>query len=371
MIIGTTKELKNHEYRVGLTPDNIASFIARGHTVYVETRAGEGAGFSDDEYRAAGAVVLSTAAEVYAKCEMIVKVKEPEPSEYNLLRKDQILFTYLHLAPNPQLTEELMQRGVKAVAYETITDREGNLPCLRPMSQVAGRLSIQEGAKYLERSFGGRGLLLGGVPGVERGKITIIGGGIAGTYAAKAAVGMDAQVTLLDINLNRLSYLEDVFGASVTTLYSTEANIRKCLAEADLVIGSVLIPGGSTPKLVRREHLKLMKKGAVIVDIAIDQGGCCESSHTTTHDNPVYIDDGVVHYCVGNMPGAVPYTSTIALSNTTFRYAMQMADLGLEEAVRRDPGLANGVNIYNHKCTNFNVARSLGLEYTPVAEAMA
>ena len=371
MIIGTTKELKNHEYRVGLTPDNIASFIARGHTVYVETRAGEGAGFSDDEYRAAGAVVLSTAAEVYAKCEMIVKVKEPEPSEYNLLRKDQILFTYLRLAPNPQLTEELMQRGVKAVAYETITDREGNLPCLRPMSQVAGRLSIQEGAKYLERSFGGRGLLLGGVPGVERGKITIIGGGIAGTYAAKAAVGMDAQVTLLDINLNRLSYLEDVFGASVTTLYSTEANIRKCLAEADLVIGSVLIPGGSTPKLVRREHLKLMKKGAVIVDIAIDQGGCCESSHTTTHDNPVYIDDGVVHYCVGNMPGAVPYTSTIALSNTTFRYAMQMADLGLEEAVRRDPGLANGVNIYNHKCTNFNVARSLGLEYTPVAEAMA
>ena len=370
MIIGTTKELKNHEYRVGLTPDNIASFVARGHQIYVETRAGEGAGFSDDEYRAVGAVVLDTAAEVYARCDMIVKVKEPEPSEYNLLRKGQILFTYLHLAPNPTLTEELMQRGVKAVAYETITDKEGNLPCLRPMSQVAGRLSIQEGAKYLERSFGGRGLLLGGVPGVERGKIAIIGGGIAGTYAAKAAVGMDAQVTLLDINLNRLSYLEDVFGASVTTLYSTEANIRKALAEADLVIGSVLIPGGSTPKLIRREHLKIMKKGAVIVDIAIDQGGCCESSHTTTHDNPVYIEDGVVHYCVGNMPGAVPYTSTIALSNSTFRYAMQMADLGLEEAVRRDPGLANGVNIYDHKCTNYNVAKSLGLEYTPVSEAI-
>ena len=370
MIIGTTKELKNHEYRVGLTPDNSAAFIVKGHQVYVETRAGEGAGFSDEEYRAAGAVVLDTAAEVYEKCDMIIKVKEPEPSEYNLLRNGQVLFTYLHLAPNPQLAEALISRGVKAVAYETITDKEGNLPCLRPMSQVAGRLSIQEGAKYLERSFGGRGLLLGGVPGVERGKIAIIGGGIAGTYAAKAAVGMDAQVTLLDINLNRLSYLEDVFGASVTTLYSTEANIRKCLAEADLVIGSVLIPGGSTPKLVRREHLKLMKKGAVIVDIAIDQGGCCESSHTTTHDNPVYIEEGIVHYCVGNMPGAVPYTSTIALSNSTFRYAMQMADLGLEEAARRDPGLANGINIYDHKCTNRNVAKSLGLDYTPVAEVI-
>ena len=363
VIIGTTKELKNHEYRVGLTPDNILSFVMHGHQVYVETCAGEGAGFSDEAYRAAGAVVLDTAAEVFEKCDMIVKVKEPEPCEYPLLREGQILFTYLHLAPNPQLADELIKRGVKAVAYETITDKEGNLPCLRPMSQVAGRLSIQEGAKYLERSFGGRGILLGGVPGVERGKIAIIGGGVAGTYAAKAAVGMDAQVTLLDVNLNRLSYLEDVFGASVTTLYSTEANIRKALKEADLVIGSVLIPGGATPKLVRREHLKLMKKGAVIVDIAIDQGGCCESSHTTTHDNPVFIEEGIVHYCVGNMPGAVPYTSTVALSNTTFRYAMLMADHGLEAAVRMDKGLANGVNIYNHRCTNRNVAESLGLEY--------
>ena len=370
MIIGTTKELKNHEYRVGLTPDCAAVLCAHGHQVYAETRAGEGAGFSDEDYREAGAVVVDTAAEVYEKCDMIIKVKEPEPCEYNLLREGQILFTYLHLAPNAQLAEALMKRGVRAVAYETITDDQGNLPCLRPMSQIAGRLSIQEGAKYLERSFGGRGLLLGGVPGVEHGKIAIIGGGIAGTYAAKAAVGMDAQVTLLDINLNRLSYLEDVFGASVTTLYSTEANIRKCLAEADLVIGSVLIPGGATPKLVRREHLKLMKKGAVIVDIAIDQGGCCESSHTTTHDNPVYIEEGIVHYCVGNMPGAVPYTSTIALSNTTFRYALQMADLGLEEAARRDHGLANGINIYGHLCTNRNVAESLQLEYTPVAEAL-
>ncbi len=370
MKIGTTKELKNHEYRVGLTPDNVAELVACGHEVYVETGAGDAVRFFDDEYEAAGATVLKTAAEVFAVADMIVKVKEPEPCEYGYLREGQILYTYLHLAPNPELASALIEKGVKAVAYETITDEEGNLPCLRPMSQIAGRLSIQEGAKYLERSFGGRGVLLGGVPGVERGKIVIIGGGIAGTYAAKAAVGIDAQVTLLDINLNRLSYLEDVFGASVTTLYSTEANIRKCLAEADLVIGSVLIPGGRTPKLIRKEHLKLMKKGAVIVDIAIDQGGCCETSHVTTHDDPVFIEDGVVHYCVGNMPGAVPYTSTIALSNATFGYAKQMANLGFETAVKRNAGLANGVNIYCGKCTNRNVADSLGLEYTPVDQAV-
>ncbi|MBQ9766275.1 MAG: alanine dehydrogenase [Lachnospiraceae bacterium] len=364
MIIGTTKELKNHEYRVGLTPDNVLAFVGKGHTVYVETHAGEGAGFSDEEYKNAGAIILDTPAEVFAKADMIVKVKEPETCEYQYLREGQILYTYLHLAPNPELTKALMEKGVKAVAYETITDAEGNLPCLRPMSQIAGRLSIQEGAKYLEKSFGGRGILLGGVPGVERGKIVIIGGGIAGTYAAKAAVGIDAQVTLLDVNLNRLSYLEDIFGASVTTLYSTEANIRKCLAEADLVIGSVLIPGASAPKLVRKEHLKNMKKGAVIVDIAIDQGGCCETSKVTTHENPVFIEDGVVHYCVGNMPGAVPHTSTVALSNATFKYGMMIADMGLEEAVKRDKGLAKGVNIYANKCTNKNVADSLNLEYT-------
>lgn len=371
MIIGTTKELKNHEYRVGLTPDNVMELVEVGNTVYVETGAGEGAGFSDEMYAEAGALVLDAAVEVYGKSDMIVKVKEPEPCEYEYLREGQILYTYLHLAPNPELTQVLLQRGVKAIAYETITDEEGNLPCLRPMSQIAGRLSIQEGAKYLERSFGGRGILLGGVPGVERGKIVIIGGGVAGTYAAKAAVGIDAQVTLLDINLNRLSYLEDIFGASVTTLYSSEANIRKCLSEADLVIGSVLIPGGTTPKLIRKEHLKLMKKGAVIVDIAIDQGGCCESSEVTTHDDPVFIEEGVVHYCVGNMPGAVPHTSTIALSNATFSYAKQIATFGMEEAVRRNPGLANGVNIYKGKCTNQNVAESVGIPYTKLEDVMA
>ena len=370
MIIGTTKELKNHEYRVGLTPDNVFAFTSKGHTVYVETLAGEGAGFSDDEYRKAGATVLSTPAEVFAKADMIVKVKEPEECEYGYLRRGQILFTYLHLAPNPKLANTLMEKGVSAVAFETITDGQGNLPCLRPMSQIAGRLSIQEGAKYIEKEFGGRGILLGGVPGVERGKIVIIGGGVAGTYAAKAAVGIDAQVTLLDINPNRLAYLEDIFGASVTTLYSTEANIRKALSEADLVIGSVLVPGGSTPKLVRREHLKLMKKGAVIVDIAIDQGGCCESSHVTVHDDPIFIEEGIVHYCVGNMPGAVPHTSTVALSNATFRYAMKMADMGLENALRADQGLACGLNIYDGKCTNPNVASALGLEYVPVNVAI-
>lgn len=370
MKIGTTRELKNHEYRVGLTPDNAAVLVSDGHIVYVETNAGEGAGFTDDMYKEAGAIIVDTPAEVFAQSDMIIKVKEPESCEYKYLREGQILFTYLHLAPNPELAATLLKSGVKAVAYETITDSEGNLPCLRPMSQIAGRLSIQEGAKYLEKSFGGRGILLGGVPGVQRGKIVIVGGGIAGTYAAKAAVGIDAQVTLLDVNLNRLAYLEDVFGATVTTLYSTEANLRKCLAEADLVIGSVLIPGGSTPKLIRREHLALMKKGSVIVDIAIDQGGCCESSHVTTHDHPVYIEQDVVHYCVGNMPGAVPHTSTIALSNETFKYARSIANHGLEAAIRMDAGLAHGLNIYNHKCTNKNVADSLGLEYTNAKDAV-
>ena len=361
MIIGTTRELKNHEYRVGLTPDNVADYAAHGHTVLVEAGAGMGAGFEDMQYQAAGATVLGSAKQVYDRADMIVKVKEPEPCEYDFFHEGQILFTYLHLAPNPELAQVLMEKKIKAVAYETITDRLGNLPCLRPMSQIAGRLSIQEGAKYLEKAYGGRGILLGGVPGVERGKIVILGGGIAGTYAAKAAVGVDAQVTLLDINADRLAYLEDIFGASVTTLYSTEANIRKALREADLVIGSVLIPGGRTPKLVRREHLPMMKKGAVIVDIAIDQGGCCESSHVTTHDEPVFIEEGIVHYCVGNMPGAVPHTSTVALTNSTLRYGLSIADKGLEQALLSDAGLKNGLNVYNGKCTNQNVARALDI----------
>ncbi len=368
MKVGTTKELKNHEYRVGLTPDNVVSYFTKGHEVYVEKGAGLGAGFTDEEYQKAGAIILDTAKEVFDTCDMIVKVKEPEECEYDYLRENQILYTYLHLAANKALAEELLKRKVKAVAFETITDESGNLPCLRPMSQIAGRLSIQEGAKYIESSYGGRGILLGGVPGVEKGNIVIIGGGIAGTYAAKAAIGIGAKVTILEVNANRLAYLEDIFGAQVTTLYSTEANIAKCLSEADLVIGSVLIPGASTPKLVREEHLKLMKKGSVIVDIAIDQGGCCESSHVTTHDNPVFIKEGIVHYCVGNMPGAVPYTSTVALANATIRYGLAMANNGFEQAVLMDKGLANGVNTYNGKCVNRNVANSLDLEYSNLFE---
>lgn len=366
MNIGTTKELKNHEYRVGITPDNVSAYVADGHNVYVETKAGLGVGFTDEMYENAGATILNTSKEVFEKSDMIIKVKEPEEEEFQYFKEGQILFTYLHLAPNPALCKFLMDKKIKAVAYETIRDKEGNLPCLRPMSQIAGRLSIQEGAKYLEKSFGGRGILLGGVPGVERGKIVIIGGGVAGTYAAKAAVGIDAQVTLLDIDMNRLSYLDDVFGASVTTLYSTESNIKRALAEADLVIGSVLIPGGKTPKLVRKEHLKLMKPGSVIVDIAIDQGGCCETSKVTTHDNPIYTEDGVVHYCVGNMPGAVPYTSTIALTNSTLKYGRQIARYGVEEAIKADAGLAQGVNTYDGKCTDKNVAESLNIEYTDI-----
>ncbi len=363
MKIGTTRELKNNEFRVGLTPDNVASLVKRGNEVFIETKAGEGAGFSDEAYAAAGAKIIATAKEVFDTCDMIYKVKEPEECEYELLRDNQILFTYLHLAPNPALTKVLLDKKIKAVAFETIKDEQGNLPCLRPMSQIAGKLSIQEGAKYLEKGFGGKGILLGGVPGVKRGSIVIVGGGIAGTYAAKTAVGLGAKVTLLDINLNRLAYLDEIFGNSVETLYSNEENIKRVLADADLVVGSVLIPGGSTPKLVRREHLKIMKPGTVIVDIAIDQGGCCESSHVTTHDDPVFIEEGIVHYCVGNMPGAVPYTSTVALANATYKYAQMIADMGLEEACKKDKGLGLGVNCYDGKCVNKNVASSLGLEY--------
>ena len=366
MFVGTTRELKNNEFRVGLTPDNVMSYVKHGHTVYVEKGAGIGAGFADEDYEKAGAILLNSAKEVFDKSEMIVKVKELEPEEYDYVHEGQILYTYLHLAANREFAEVLLNKGVSSVAYETIVDANGNLPCLRPMSQIAGRLSVQEGAKYIEQSFGGRGILLGGVPGVERGKVVILGGGTAGTYAAKAAVGIDAQVTLLDINPNRLAYLEDIFGASVTTLYSTEENIQKALSEADLVIGSVLIPGGSTPKLVRREHLKLMKKGAVIVDIAIDQGGCCESSHVTTHQDPIFIEEGIVHYCVGNMPGAVPHTSTIALTNTTIKYGLMIADNGLEKAISNDPGLKKGLNTYQGKCTNKNVSVALGYEYQEI-----
>lgn len=367
MIIGTVKERKQHEYRVGLTPDNVLAYVKAGHTVYVESDAGIGAGFSNEEYIEAGAKILPTIEDVYSTVDMLVKVKEPLKEEYNLIRRDMILYTYLHLAADKPQAEALRKAGCKAIAYETMQDK-GGLPCLRPMSEIAGRLSIQEGAKYIESSYGGRGILLGGVPGVERGEVVIIGGGIAGTYAAKAAIGMGAQVTVLDVNLQRLQYLDDIFGAGITTLYASEKNISRSLSKADLVIGTVLIPGGKTPKLVRREHLKLMKKGSVIVDVAIDQGGCCESSHVTFHEDPVFIEEGVVHYCVGNMPGAVPRTSTIALTNATLSYGLQIANFGLENAIKKNNAIATGVNFYNGNCTNQNVANALGYAYCDIRE---
>ncbi|MHB1453865.1 MAG: alanine dehydrogenase [Saccharofermentanales bacterium] len=366
MKIGTVKEIKVQEYRVGLTPNCVSSYVKHGHQVYVETAAGSGSGFSDDEYAAAGATICADPQTVFESCDMIVKVKEPLEAEYQYFRKDLILFTYLHLAACKDLAAALLQSGIKAVAFETIEDEKGSLPCLRPMSEIAGRLSIQEGAKYLEKPFGGRGVLLSGVPGVEKCKVTIIGGGIAGANACRIAAGMGADVTILDLNIDRLAYLDDVFNSKITTLYSSEANIFKSIMDSDLVIGAVLIPGASAPKLIKREYLKHMKKGSVIVDIAVDQGGCCETTRVTYHDDPIFEVDGVIHYCVGNMPGAVPRTSTLALANTTLPFGLMIADLGLEQACKENSGLASGVNVYNGFCTYEKVAESLGLEYKPL-----
>ncbi|MDR1531428.1 MAG: alanine dehydrogenase [Clostridiales bacterium] len=369
MRIGTVTEIKKHEYRVGLTPDGARAFTEAGHRVYAQAGAGLGSGFTDEEYAARGALILPSAAEVFEKSQMVIKVKEPLPEEYPYLREDLILYTYLHLAAGWELTEAMLRSGVRGVAFETITDRRGGLPCLRPMSEIAGRLSVQEGAKYLEKPFGGAGVLLGGVPGVERGRVAVIGCGAAGANACRVAVGMGAEVTALDVNPERLAYLDDLFGGRITTLYNSPGNLEKTLADADLVIGAVLVAGLAAPKVVRREHLGLLKPGAVLVDIAIDQGGCFETSRVTYHDDPVYIEGGAVHYCVGNMPGAVPRTSTLALANATLGFGLRIAELGLEEACRRDPCLAAGVNTYAGKCTCENVALSHKIAYTPLAEA--
>lgn len=364
MIVGCTKEIKNNEFRVGLTLDNVLEYVNHGHDVLMEAGAGVAVGFTDDQYKKAGAEIISSADEVWSKSDMIVKVKEPIEAEYDRIKEGQILYTYLHLAADEPLTKVLLEKKVKSVAYETITNPDGKgLPCLWPMSQIAGRLSIQQGAKFLEKKYGGSGMLLSGVPGVKKGNVVIIGGGMAGTYAAKAGVGIGANVTVLDINLDRLAYLEDIFGNSITTLYSSEGNRAQALSQADVVIGSVLIPGSSTPKLVREDHLDIMKDGAVIVDIAIDQGGCCESSHVTTHDDPIFIKKGVVHYCVGNMPGAVPYTSTMALTNATLRNGLLIADNGVEKAAQINKGIFNGVNTYDGNCTYKGVADALNLEF--------
>jgi len=364
MRIGVPKEIKRHEYRVAVTPDGARTFGAHGHEVVVQSGAGAGSGYDDEEYRKHGATIVSTAREVFEASDMIVKVKEPLPEEWDLFRKGQILYTYLHLAASAELTKALMERGVAGVAYETIELADKSLPCLTPMSEIAGRLSVQEGAKFLEKAYGGRGILLGGVPGVPRGNVGIIGGGIVGTNACKIAAGIGANVTILDINARRLAYLDDIFGSRITTLYATEGNVDMILREADIVIGAVLLPGEAAPKLIKREHLSLMKTGAVLVDVAIDQGGCAETSKPTTHDEPIYLVDGVVHYCVANMPGAVAYSSTLALTSVTLNYGVVIADLGLAEAARQHEPIRKGVNIIDETCAHPGVARACGVPYT-------
>ena len=361
MKIGCVKEIKNNEYRVGLTPDNVRAYVAAGHHVYMEAGAGLGSGFQDTEYVEAGASLLDNAADVWTLVDMMVKVKEPLPEEYGFFHDGMILYTYLHLAADREQTDALLAGKVKAVAYETIQEKDGSLPCLAPMSQIAGRLSIQEGAKYLEKRFGGEGILLAGVPGTPKANVVILGGGTVGMNACKIAVGMGANVTILDISLKRLEELDNMFGAHIQTLVSNDSNVERVLKDADLVIGSVLIPGGATPKLFKRKYLPEMKDGAVFVDVAIVQGGCGVSSHVTTHDDPVYKMDGVVHYCVGNMPGAVPRTSTIALTNATLKYGLEIAGKGLEAAAAENPAIRKGINTYLGKLVNANVAKAHGV----------
>jgi len=366
MKIGCVKEIKNNEFRVGLTPENVRAYVSAGHQVYIEKGAGVCSGFPDNEYADVGASIIENAVDVWNMVDMMVKVKEPLEEEYSLMHEGLILYTYLHLAADKPQLDALLSDKVKAVAYETIQEKDRSLPCLAPMSQIAGRLSIQEGAKYLEKRFGGGGILLAGVPGTPKANVVVLGGGTVGMNACKIAVGMGANVTILDINLKRLEELDNMFGAHIQTLVSTESNIERVLKDADLVIGSVLIPGGSTPKLFKKKYLPEMKDGAVFVDVAIDQGGCGESSHVTTHDDPVYIEEGVVHYCVGNMPGAVPRTSTIALTNATLRYGLEIANKGLEKACT-NTAIASGVNCYMGKLTNKNVADAHGYAYTELA----
>ena len=363
MIVGCVKEIKDDEQRVALTPSHVTEYINAGNEVYVEAGLGIGSQYQDEEYAAVGAKVLETAKEVWEKSDMIVKVKEPIESEYDLMQEGQILFTFVHLASNRPLTEALLRNKVSAVAYETVRNRNGNLALLKPMSQVAGRLSIQQGAKYLEKRFGGKGLLLSGVPGVRRGHVTIIGGGVVGMSACNTALGTGATVAVLDRDLDRLDYIEDVFNGEVETLYSDEKNLIDELKKADVVVGIVLLPGAETPKIVRREHLKLMEPGTVLVDVAIDQGGCFETSKPTTHSDPVFIDEGIVHYCVTNMPGAVPKTSTVALGNATLPYGLKLAGMGLDAALRSDEGFKRGLNTFKGHVTNKGVASALDLEF--------
>jgi alanine dehydrogenase len=366
MIIGIPKEIKNNENRVGLTPAGAQEFVKHGHTVYVQATAGVNSGFPDSEYEKVGAKILPTIEEVYAIAEMIVKVKEPIAPEYSLIKKDQVVFTYFHFASSEPLTKAMIESGAICIAYETVERDDRSLPLLIPMSEVAGRMSTQEGRYFLEKPRGGKGILLGGVPGVKPARVFVIGAGVVGTAAARTAAGTGADVTICDVSLRRLTYLADVMPKNVKTLMSSEYNIRQELKRADLVIGSVLIPGAKAPKLVTRDMLKDMEPGTVMVDVAIDQGGCFETSHPTTHEDPVYYVDGILHYCVANIPGAVPYTSTLALTNATLPYALQLADKGWEKACRDNKELKKGLNIIGGKVVYKSVAEAWGLEYTPL-----
>jgi len=370
MLIGVPKEIKNHEYRVGLVPSSVRELIHHGHKVIVETNAGAGIGLDDKAYKAAGATIAKNAAEVFDKAEMVIKVKEPQAKECKMLRKGQLLYTYLHLAPDPKQTEGLLKSGCTAVAYETVTNNRGGLPLLAPMSEVAGRMSVQVGAHYLEKAMGGSGILLGGVPGVRAASVTVIGGGVSGTHAIRMAMGMEAQVTVIDKSLDRLRELDEMFGAKLNTIYSTVDAIEHYVTTADLVVGAVLVPGAAAPKLVTRKMIKAMRPGSVVVDIAIDQGGCFETSHATTHADPVYVVDGVIHYCVANMPGAVARTSSFALNNATLPFAIALANKGYRKACLDDANLMNGLNIHAGKVTYKAVAQALKLKYTPAEEAL-
>ncbi|HEX4896329.1 MAG TPA: alanine dehydrogenase [Solimonas sp.] len=370
MRIGTPREIKNHEYRVGLTPAGVRELVGHGHEVFIEAGAGNGVGITDAAYRAAGAQLLGTAAEVFATAEMIIKVKEPQPVECRMLRPGQILFTYLHLAPDPEQTRLLVESGCVAIAYETVTDNRGGLPLLAPMSEVAGRMSIQAGAHAMEKAQGGNGVLLGGVPGVAPADVLVIGGGVVGYNAARVAVGMGANVTILDRSLPRLNQLDQIFGGRLNTIYSTQESLEHYASRADLVIGAVLVPGAAAPKLVTRAMLQKLKPGAVIVDVAIDQGGCFETSKPTTHQNPTYVVDGIVHYCVANMPGGVARTSTFALTNATLPFALALADKGYRQAMRDDPHLREGLNVHCGQVTYRAVAEALGYRHHPIEDAL-
>lgn len=366
MIIGVPKEIKTNENRVALTPAGALELTKRKHTVYVQSTAGEGSGFDDDEYESAGAKILPTIEEVYAIAEMIIKVKEPIESEWSLIKPDQLLFTYFHFASYEPLTQAMIKSKAVCLAYETVELTDGSLPLLVPMSEVAGRMAIQEGAKYLEKPVKGRGVLLGGVPGVAPGKVLVLGGGIVGTQAAKMAAGLGAEVSILDINLPRLRYLSEVMPPNVNTIFSNEYTIRRMIRDHDLIIGAILIPGAKAPKLITADMLKTMRPGTVLVDVAVDQGGCFETTHPTTHDNPTYIIDHVVHYCVANMPGAVPATSTLALTNATLPYALQLANKGWKKACQDSLPLRQGLNIVGGKVVYQGVADAFGLDYTEV-----